>query len=145
MKSAYPVSRLQFNTSAVWRVQQTPQLRFTCCNCCREAKLAKSGKSRLNVDNKKIETLEEGQTIKLSIASAGANSGGRTKRSTRLGGGLKKPSGGSLRKPTSQPSIGSSATGEEDLLGGLSSSMASTSISAPAPAPSSGGDEWEPF
>ncbi len=112
----------------------------------REAKLAKSGKSKLNVDDKKIETLEEGQTIKLNLATG--SSGGRTKRSTRLGGGLKKPSG--LRKPTAQPSsaTSSAAGGEEDLLGGLSSSMASTHISAAAPAPAPAAapaDDWEPF
>lgn len=116
-----------------------------CTNACvhREAKLVKSGKSRLNVDDKKIETLEEGQTIKLSLATG--SSGGRTKRSTRLGGGLKKPSG--LRKPTTQAAP-SNTGDDEDLLGGLSSSMASTSISsapAPAPAAAAPADDWEPF
>lgn len=111
------------------------------CSFCREAKLAKSGKSRLNVDDKKIETLGEGQTIKLSLAS-GTGASGRTKRSTRLGGGLKKPTG--LRKPTTSAAPSASG-GEDDLLGGLSSSMAATSISsAPAPA-AAPADDWEPF
>ena len=109
----------------------------------RETKLAKSGKSKLQLDDKKIETLGQGEQIKLSIGGTG----GRTKRTARLGGGggLRKP--GALSKPT-QRAAAPAPGGDDDLLGGLSSAMAGASISAPAPAPApaaGGADDWEPF
>ena len=108
-------------------------------------KLEKSGKSRLEVGDAKIETLKEGQKMKLSLGASAKPK--RTPR-TRGGRGLRAPGGG-LRAPpgSSAPAPVPATAGEDDLLGGLTSGMAGVSVSqtpAPAPAPASD-DPWAPF
>ncbi|CAE7271164.1 NECAP1 [Symbiodinium sp. KB8] len=109
-----------------------------------ELKLQASGKSRLQVEDKKIESLEEGQTIKLSIGSTGGRSK-RAPRSKRTTGGLRAPGGGLKPPPSTHSSAPSATAAPQEDTSDPFASFGAAPTPAPAPAPAPAGFDDDPF